>query len=64
MEKRDTGAVMTCRYCILHEMGHCRKINPMTNEPKFLRMQNGTILRLKFDCQQCQMLVYVEKQRI
>lgn len=48
---------MTCRYCLLHEMGHCRKLSPLTNEPRYLRLRNGTILRLLFDCHHCEMLI-------
>lgn len=48
---------MTCKYCILYELGHCRKIRPMKNEPRYLRLQNGTLLELTFDCENCQMLV-------
>lgn len=48
---------MTCKYCILYELGHCRKIRPMKNEPRYLRLQNGTLLELTFDCKNCQMLV-------
>ena len=54
----DTERVlMTCRYCLLHEMGHCRKKAPLKNEPCYLRLRNGTILRLHFDCQRCEMLI-------
>ena len=49
--------LMTCRYCLLHEMGHCRKLSPLTNEPRYLRLRNGTILRLHFDCHHCEMLI-------
>ena len=49
--------LMTCKYCILYELGHCRKINPMTNEPHYLRLQNGTLLSLEFDCKQCEMKI-------
>lgn len=48
---------MTCRYCILFEMGHCRKINPLKNEPKAIRLQNGTVLNLHFDCSKCEMTI-------
>lgn len=51
------ASLMTCKYCILNELGHCRKINPMTNEPRYLRLQNGTILTLEFDCKRCEMLI-------
>ena len=49
--------LMTCKYCILYELGHCRKVNPMTNEPRYLRLQNGTLLSLEFDCKQCEMKI-------
>jgi len=49
--------LMTCKYCILYELGHCRKINPMTNEPRYLRLQNGTMLSLEFDCKHCEMQI-------
>ncbi len=49
--------LMTCKYCILHELGHCRKSYPMTNEPRYLRLQNGTILTLEFDCKHCEMKI-------
>ena len=49
--------LMTCKYCILNEFGRCRKINPMHNEPRYLRLQNGTILSLEFDCKNCEMRI-------
>ena len=49
--------LMTCKYCILNELGRCRKINPMYNEPRYLRLQNGTILSLEFDCKNCEMRI-------
>ena len=50
---------MTCRYCLLFELGHCRKTNPYApdKEPRYLRLKTGKILRLTFDCKNCQMLV-------
>lgn len=49
--------LMTCKYCILYELGHCRKINPMAKEPRYLRLQNGTMLSLEFDCKHCEMRI-------
>lgn len=49
--------LMTCRYCLLYEMGHCRKTNPLKNEPKFLRLANGTLVTLRFDCARCEMQI-------
>ena len=57
-ESLDTEMpLMTCRYCLLHEMGHCRKTAPLKNEPRYLRLRNSTILRLHFDCHHCEMLI-------
>lgn len=50
--------LMTCRYCLLFEMGHCRRAEPLPKEPRFLRLRNGTLLSLRFDCAHCQMLIY------
>ena len=46
------NALMTCRYCLLFEMNRCRKTNPFPKgkELRYLRLQNGTVLRLEFDC--------------
>ncbi len=51
---------MTCRYCLLYELGHCRKSNPYPKdkEPRYLRLKNGTILDVEFDCKNCQMLIH------
>ena len=53
----SNAPLMTCKYCILYELGHCRKINPMANGPRYLRLQNGTILSLEFDCKNCEMRI-------
>ena len=53
--------LMTCRYCILHESGHCRKQSsplPPDREPRYLRLLNGTVLELRFNCKQCEMTVH------
>ncbi|MBQ0136426.1 MAG: hypothetical protein KBS40_00260, partial [Bacteroidales bacterium] len=56
---KDTP-LMTCRYCLLYELGHCRKSNPYPKdkEPRYLRLKNGTILDVEFDCKNCQMLIH------
>ena len=55
----EAGHLMECKYCILHEIGHCRKTAPYPKdkEPRYLRLRTGKILRLTFDCKNCQMLV-------
>ena len=57
MRKEMVHELMTCKYCLLFELGHCRKTNPMPNEPRYLRLQNGTLLRLHFDCSRCEMQI-------
>ena len=57
LSKASSPSLMTCKYCILYELGHCRKINPMANEPRYLRLQNGTRLALEFDCRNCEMRI-------
>jgi len=49
--------LMTCKYCIHHKLVHCRKSNPMANDPRYLRLQNGTLLSLEFDCKNCEMRI-------
>ncbi len=49
--------LMTCRYCLLHEMGHCRKQHPLEREPRYIRLRNQTLLRLVFDCKACEMKI-------
>ncbi len=67
-----TAALMTCRYCLLHELGQCRKqvetsfmASPKTekrtangaSEPAFIRTSNKTF-RLHFDCKHCEMQIF------
>ncbi len=51
--------LMTCRYCLLFELGHCRKLNPYPpdKEPRYLRLRTGKVLPLHFDCRRCEMTV-------
>ena len=54
-----SGHLMECKYCILHELGHCRKTNPYPKdkEPRFLRLRTGKVLALHFNCAKCEMTV-------
>lgn len=57
--QRSATHLMTCKYCLLHELGHCRKLNPypQVSEPHYLRLRTGTMVALTFDCRNCQMLI-------
>ncbi len=60
MASRSAGStiptqLMTCKYCILHELGCCRKKTPRkTGVPTYLR-QNNLLLRILTDCASCTM---------
>lgn len=56
--------LMTCKYCILFESSHCRKqqsrLKP-EDEPRYLRLNNGTTIELQFNCKQCEMTLHATK---
>lgn len=60
--KHNMTRIMTCRYCILKELGKCLKENgPKPNLPLSLRMGDGRKMPLKFDCNKCEMQVFFNK---
>ncbi|MDE6159516.1 MAG: U32 family peptidase [Bacteroidaceae bacterium] len=64
VEPRETSSdlqLMTCRYCILSQLGHClRKNPPRWSMPLSLRLADGRRFRLQFDCKNCRMNVYAK----
>ena len=59
--------LMTCRFCLRHAWGQCKKESPMVNakwsngkwtEPLYLVLGDGRRFRLEFDCKKCEMLVH------
>ncbi len=56
-EKRTDMVLMTCRYCLLRELGSCMK----QGKPKFklpLALESGQFkFNLRFNCDRCEMLV-------
>ncbi|MDR0712476.1 MAG: U32 family peptidase [Prevotellaceae bacterium] len=54
--------LMTTRYCLLRELGFCKKnsLDKILQKPLFLE-NNGYKLRLKFSCKDCKMTVEKEK---
>lgn len=60
--RQPEGApVMTCRYCLRHELGMCLKNRDALRSQLFLRLANGRRFRLEFRCKECMMLVYAEE---
>lgn len=56
--------LMTCRYCIRHELGYCLrkdKTQSFLREPLFLESKDGRTFRLQFDCRRCEMQVKAER---
>lgn len=63
--KRPYGRslVMQCKHCIRYTMGYCIKnggVRPQWQEPLSLRLDDGRVFSLEFDCRNCQMNVYTE----
>lgn len=51
---RIPNALMTCKYCLLNEMGCCKKLGKAERMPTFLR-RGDLLLRIETDCKNCQM---------
>jgi putative protease len=62
--KGGSGPVMQCRHCIRYSLGCCVKnggSHPSWQEPLSLVLGDGRRFRLEFDCQHCQMNVFVSE---
>lgn len=59
----EPALLMQCRHCIRHTLGFCTKEGRRApwREPLSLRLPDGRLFPLQFDCKKCQMNVYVEK---
>ena len=64
IRKPSSPLVMQCRYCLRHELGQCKKSHKQSGllkEPLHLRLADGRIFRLEFDCKKCQMNIYADE---
>ncbi|MGK9475839.1 peptidase U32 family protein [Melioribacter sp. OK-6-Me] len=52
--------LMVSRYCILDEIGLCKKTGKNVSERYYLRNRNGKF-ELKFDCKNCMMELYIKE---
>jgi putative protease len=53
--------IMQCRHCLRYSLGYCVKNGghvPSWHEPLSLRLGDGRLFRLEFDCRNCQMNIY------
>ena len=60
--KGGKGPIMQCRHCIRYALGYCVKHGgqrPLWQEPLSLVLGDGRRFPLEFDCNHCQMNVYV-----
>ena len=57
-DSERTDPLMTCRFCLRHAWGWCKKENPdAPHDPLFLVLGDGRRFRLEFDCKKCEMKV-------
>ncbi len=64
LSPRKDVPLMFTKHCLRYSMGWCptyQKRRSPYREPYFLR-HGETLLRLRFDCENCRMLVYAEKK--
>ena len=57
----NQGPIMQCRHCLRYSLGHCVKYggtHPTWREPLSLRLSDGRMFQLEFDCKHCQMNVW------
>ena len=62
-EEAVGSPLMTCRFCLRHAWGWCKKEKPskeMPQDPLYLVLGDGRRFRLEFDCKKCEMLVLAQ----
>ena len=70
LHQPEHAVLMTCKHCLRYAFGQCpkqrdtanRKIDKW-NEPVSLRLPDGRIFPLVFDCSKCEMKVYASKDK-
>ena len=65
LKKPKSPLVMQCRYCLRYEIGQCKKRNDPSRtmkDPLRIRLVDGRIFRLEFDCAHCRMNIYAEEE--
>lgn len=56
------GSIMQCRHCLKYSLGFCERhggSKPSWREPLRLRLSDGRLFTLQFDCKHCQMNVLI-----
>lgn len=60
VQQPSKGAIMTCRHCLRYAFGQCPQATgqrPTWSEPVSLRLSDGRMFPLRFDCKRCEMQV-------
>ena len=63
LEEPAERLLMQCRHCLRYALGFCVRHGgrrPQWREPLSLRLGDGRLFRLEFDCKNCQMNVYAD----
>ena len=64
LQQPSQPLIMQCRHCLRYALGFCVKNGgrrPEWKEPLSLRLGDGRLFRLEFDCRHCQMNVYAHE---
>lgn len=56
-EPEGAAVIMTCKHCIRHALGICKKTSGTVSDPLYLRLPDGRTFPLRFDCARCEMQV-------
>lgn len=56
-EPEGAAVIMTCKHCIRHALGICKKTSGIVSDPLYLRLPDGRTFPLRFDCARCEMQV-------
>lgn len=61
----EGAVIMFCRHCLLYALGACQRLEhpQKLHMPLSLRLPDGRVFPLRFDCRKCQMLVYAPTSR-
>lgn len=65
LEQPQRAILMTCRHCLRYAFGQCPQASghrPMWHEPVSLRLPDGRLFPLRFDCSRCEMQVMTPRK--
>lgn len=57
LQPRPNAELMRTKLCILNELGLCKKLAPLPYKEPLYLVNNGVKLKLRFECNKCEMVV-------